>query len=302
MKILDDLKKSRGNLSEASLKTYKSVLNSVYKAFENESLNENIGKEYFCKNKTKILDFLKDLNDSKRKTILSALVVLCEGDKAKDIFRESLLEESDKAREQAKENRGQMTDKQKENWIEWKDVLDIHSKLGKEASPLLNKVNLNNIDFNKIQDYILLSLYVLQDPRRSLDYSCLKIKNVDKKSNKDNYIDGKNFIFNTYKTANLYGQQKIPINTKLKTLLNKWIKILNEYDSEYLLISPQTKKCLNVVQINQRLNKIFGKKVGSSMLRHSYLSSIYDVEKMNKTAQNMAHSVDMAVNTYAKKK
>lgn len=298
-KLVDDLKKSRGNLSDGSIKTYKSVIGSLYKGLGGE---ESPSKEYFCKNAKKALEHISELSNSKRKTTLSALVVLCDGDKAKDLYRESLMEESDKSREESKDHQNEMTEKQKENWIDWKDVLNLHAQMNKEVSPLFVKEKLNNTDFNKIQDYIILSLYVLQDPRRSLDYSCMRIKNIDKKANKENYIDGKNFIFNTYKTANLYGQQKIPINTKLKTVLTKWMKILNDNDSEYLLISPQTKKCLNVVQLNQRLNKIFGKKVGSSMLRHSYLSSVYDVEKMNEIANNMGHSKEVAISTYAKKK
>lgn len=304
-KLVEDLKKSRGNLSDGSIKTYKSVIGSLYKGLGG---TEYPNKEYFCKNTKKALEYISELSNSKRKTTLSALVVLCHGDKAKDLYRESLMEESDKAREENKDNQNEMSDKQRENWIDWKDVLTLHTQMGKEVSPLFVKNKLSNTDFNKMQDYIILSLYVLQDPRRSLDYSCMKIKNIDKKGNKENYIDGKNFIFNTYKTSNLYGQQKIPINSKLKTLLNKWIKILNDFESdtgqniEYLLISPQTKKCLNVVQLNQRLNKIFGKRVGSSMLRHSYLTSLYDVEKMNKIASNMAHSTQVALSTYAKKK
>lgn len=299
-KIVEDLKKSRSNLSDGSIKTYKSVILSAYKLLNPDS-ESNPSKEYFCKNVKKVIDGMKSLSNSKRKTTLSALVVLCDGDKAKDLYRESLLEESDKTKEENKNNKNEMTDKQRENWIDWKDVLSLHSQMGKEVSPLFSKEKLSNVEFNKVQDYILLSLYVLQDPRRSLDYSCMKIKNIDKKS-KENYIDGKNFIFNVYKTSNLYGQQKVLINTKLKTLLNKWIKILNNHESEYLLISPQTKKCLNTVQINQRLNKIFGKKIGSSMLRHSYLSSIYDVEKMDKIASNMGHSKEVAISEYAKKK
>lgn len=299
-KIVEDLKKSRSNLSDGSIKTYKSVISSIYKLLMPDS-ESNPSKEYFCKNAKKVINGMSSLSDSKRKTTLSALVVLCDGDKSKDLYRESLLEESDKSKEENKNHKNEMTDKQKENWIDWKDVISLHNQMGKEVTPLLSKDKLTNIEFNKVQDYILLSLYVLQDPRRSLDYSCMKIKNIDKKS-KENYIDGKNFIFNVYKTSNLYGQQKIPINTKLKTLLNKWIKILNNHDSEYLLISPQTKKCLNVVQINQRLNKIFGKKIGSSMLRHSYLSSLYDVEKMDKISSNMAHSIKTQLDTYVKKK
>jgi hypothetical protein len=47
--------------------------------------------------------------------------------------------------------------------------------------------------------------------------------------------------------------------------------------------------------ITRILNKTFGKKVGSSMLRHIYLSSKYGkvVDEMKEDANAMSHSVDM---------
>jgi hypothetical protein len=46
----------------------------------------------------------------------------------------------------------------------------------------------------------------------------------------------------------------------------------------------------SVNAITRILNRIFGKSVGATMLRHIYLSSKYDVEEMNKDAEIMAHS------------
>ena len=299
-KVSDDLKQSRNTLSDGSIKTYKSILSTLYKKMNDISKIEEKDdlQGFFCKNPKETLKFLSDLSPSKRKTTLSALVVLCfNNEKAKDIYREQLIEDSDKYKEEKKENGNQMSEKQKENWIDWKDVVNIHNQLGKEVNPLFSKPSLTSGDFMKLQDYIILSLYVLQDPRRSLDYVSMRIKNIDKKDTTENYIDGKNFVFNNYKTKSLYGQQKIPISIKLKTLLNKWIKI---NPTEYLLVSPTSGKPLNIVQLNQRLNKIFGKKIGSNMLRHSYLTSLYDVEKMNKISTNMAHSTQQALSTYAK--
>ena len=299
-KVADDLKQSRNSLSDGSIKTYKSILSTLYKKMNDKNSIEEKDdlQDFFYKNPKDTLKFLSDLSPSKRKTTLSALVVLCfSNDKAKDIYREQLIEDSDKHKEDQKENGNDMTDKQKENWVDWKDVVNIHNQLGKEINPLFSKPNQTSSDFMKLQDYIILSLYVLQDPRRSLDYVSMRIKNIDKKDTVENYIDGKNFVFNNYKTKSLYGQQKIPISTKLKTLLNKWVKI---NPTEYLLVSPTTGKPLNTVQLNQRLNKIFGKKVGSNMLRHSYLTSLYDIEKMNKISHNMAHSVNMQMDTYVK--
>jgi len=46
--------------------------------------------------------------------------------------------------------------------------------------------------------------------------------------------------------------------------------------------------------ITRILNKIFGKRISSSMLRHIYLSSLYGdtLEKMKETADKMGHSIE----------
>jgi hypothetical protein len=50
-----------------------------------------------------------------------------------------------------------------------------------------------------------------------------------------------------------------------------------------------------VNSITRILNRIFGKSIGSSMLRHSYISSKYAAvnEEMKEDAKNMSHSLGM---------
>jgi hypothetical protein len=54
--------------------------------------------------------------------------------------------------------------------------------------------------------------------------------------------------------------------------------------------------------ITRLLNKIFGKSVGSSLLRNMYLSNKYGdmVEELKKDTKNMATSVDVELSTYIK--
>jgi hypothetical protein len=47
----------------------------------------------------------------------------------------------------------------------------------------------------------------------------------------------------------------------------------------------------SVNSITRVLNKIFGKQIGSSMLRHIYLSSKYNIEEMKKDADAMGHTL-----------
>ena len=126
-------------------------------------------------------------------------------------------------------------------------------------------------DKQDIQDYVILSLMsgILIPPRRLKDYVDFKIRNVDDKI--DNYKSGSKLYFNSYKTAKTYGEQVIPIPPILVRLLLKWSTI-NE--SDHLLIDSNNKPLSNV-KLNQRLNKIFNKKVSCNAFRHTYLSEKY---------------------------
>jgi hypothetical protein len=61
---------------------------------------------------------------------------------------------------------------------------------------------------------------------------------------------------------------------------------------------------LTPVKRNQRLNKIFGKKVSCNILRHSFLTEKYKdipaIKQMQETANDMGHSINEAL-MYVKK-
>ena len=90
-------------------------------------------------------------------------------------------------------------------------------------------------------------------------------------------------VFNSYKTARTYGEQRVEIPKPLKSILTKWIK---RNPTEYLLFDSKSNK-LSSVKITQRFNVIFDGRVSTNSLRHSYLSNKYqDTIQLDK---NMAH-------------
>jgi hypothetical protein len=72
MEIKDYIKKKRSTLSDSSLTTYASVLKSLYKKIFGDG---KIDWDKFEDTKH-VLDFLKDVPPNRRKTILSALVIV----------------------------------------------------------------------------------------------------------------------------------------------------------------------------------------------------------------------------------
>jgi site-specific recombinase XerD len=283
MSITEVLKSNRPNLSASSLKTYSSVLRNLQKNMKGE------GIEWFSNNDTEIIEYLKDKTPQTKKTSLSALFVLTKNQSYKDVMMVVMKSINDTNKEQQK------NEKQKENWISVKEIQDIYDPLLVKIKPMLSgKAILNE---PMMMEFLLVSFLggVVKGlaPRRSQDYTELKIRNYDTKT--DNYYKSGKFYFNIYKTAKNYGLQVTDVPKELDIILKKWIKI-NKND--YMLYSSNNNK-LTSSQITRILNKAFDKNVSSSMLRHIYITNIYKdlpaLSKMESLANSMGHSLDQSM-------
>lgn len=133
-------------------------------------------------------------------------------------------------------------------------------------------------------EHVVLSLYIELPPRRSKDYLEMTL---DGESNL--YSNGV-FIFKDYKTAKTYGEQVAVATPFLKMTINKY---LNGRTIGYLL--ERDGKKLGANGITYILNYFLGKGIGSTELRHIYISHVTgDMNKAKaKLATQMAHSVNM---------
>jgi hypothetical protein len=257
------IKEKRPTLSESSVKTYTSTLTPLYKRIWTN--DKDIDPSKFANNVDMVLDFCKDIDPKYRRTIMSALVVITGDNK----YREQMWKDKEvtekKLQEQTK------TEDQKENWLETDDISTIWDQLKKNALSTYKKKVFTPTDLQEIQKYILVSLMggIYIPPRRAKDYFDFKIKNIDRE--KDNYMDKNELVFNSYKTAKTYGEQRVSIPKELKSVLTKWIKI---NPTDYLFFDYNGNQ-LDAIKMNQRLNAIFKKKVGINQLRKTYLSGKY---------------------------
>ena len=290
--LSDFIKSKRETLSPSSLKTYTSILKNLYKRCYGAG---EIDPEKFSDTE-KVLEHLKDLEPSKRKTILSALVIITDKKPYRDIMMEdiakynSIMDTHDKS------------DKEKESWLNQDDITSVLNKLKEEATFLYKKKALTMTDLQQIQNYIIICVlggtYIA--PRRSTDYCLLKIRNFNK--DEDNYFEKNQMVFNKYKTAKTYKQQIIVVPSELKSILNKWIKV---NPTDYLLFDVNGSQLTNV-KMTQRLNKIFGKKSSVNSLRHSYLTSKFgsqiEIQKeMDDVSKQMGTSSSTVQDIYLKK-
>jgi len=255
--------KARPALSKSSVQTYTSVLSSLHnKVFGRTDAGS---LEDFDQDE-RILHFLKSKPASSRKSVLASLVVLT----GNDAFKKAMS--SDIATFQAEMEKQESTPKQKQSEISPEEIKNIFDKLAANAAQLYLKKHRTVSDLMEISDYVILALLsgIFIPPRRSLDYTAFKIKNID--HDVDNYLDKNELVFNTYKTSRCYGRQTVSIPPALKTILTKYFKI---NPTEYLLFDSKFKQLTSVV-LNQRLCRIFGgRKIAVNAIRHSYLTSKY---------------------------
>lgn len=279
------IKHKRPNLSKQSINTYASILKNLYiRVFGNDELSpitaSQLNIDDFSKS-TDILNHLKTIPPNKRKTVLSALVIITDIPE----YRNQMLKDIDSYTED--QHKQEKSEKQHDSWVEGDEIKMIYDKLAKEAKLLYKKDDLTMTDLQTIQNYVILSLLggLYIPPRRSKDYVDFKIHDIDK--GHDNYLFKDHLIFNSYKTAKTYGRQMVAVPKELKTILNKWIKI---NPTNYLLFDSNKNRLSNV-KLNQRLNKLFdNKKVGVNQLRHTFLSDKYQesIETNNKMADDLA--------------
>jgi integrase len=285
--ISDLIKQKRPNLNEKSIKTYTSILKTISKDLGMKDLKD------FKKTK-EILEYLKDMPGSVRKTRLSALLVITGDDK----FKEQMLKDINNYNKDKKN--GNKNEKETEAWMTKEEIKKIFDNLKKRASVNYKKGDLKMKELQEIQDFVMLSLFILIPPRRALDFTEMKIKNID--TEKDNYIKNKTMVFNIYKTSKIKGQDKIEIPKELKLILNKWLRV---NPTEYLLFDSKGNK-LSSVKVNQRFNKIMNKPNFSvNMFRKVFLTDKYkdtikkmkdleeDLEDMGSSTKQIQHYVKL---------
>jgi hypothetical protein len=293
---ISTITKHRPNLSVSSLKTYRSILFNLFKKIKPE---DKYDKDYFITHPRQTIEFLKDIKPALRKTTLSALTVYTlDDDKVSNLYKIQMMADGKIAKVETMDQ--EKNDKQKDNWITQEEVIQKYNALEKVIKPIFNDSGtLSTRDLEKIQDYIIASVYTLIPPRRLMDYSEFKLK--DFVEDEDNYMKNGIFYFNKFKTAK-FKKDSFKVPTKLKNLIQKWGRITN---SPYLLFQSRNKdKQISPSFLNSTLHRIFGKKISVNNLRHSYLTEYYKdtpaLKDMKELNEKMGHSLETSLE-YVKK-
>ena len=204
------------------------------------------------------------------------------------------------------------TKKEKENMVSQQEIKDLIKSLKQKFQKLALKRDAFTY-FELYKRYLVLNLYHLIPPLRNDFIGCEVYEDeVVYQDMEKNYIflKKKQLVLNRYKTRNTYGTGNIiDLPKELVDIIRRWIEVRNiirpEIENVKELLLTQDFKPMTQVNLTQFLNRIFGKNVSTTMLRKSYLSEKYPVDKtaeeMRNDARSMTHSVSTQQTTYRKK-
>ena len=294
----------------------KNITDSTYNLYAKNLLKLNGKKEIrnlnFLKNVEKNVEKISHLKPNTRRTYVISIVSLLKEEpsqrKLYDKYYKILLEYNN-----ALKVNNTKSDTQKENWMTSEQVSNIFEKLQKETEPLLQNKKWTEEEYNTYQSFVILALYVLNPPRRNMDYQLMKIvpKYSDGMDRSANYLDieAKQFVFNNYKTAKTYQTQRVEIADSLFEIINSFLKfhplkkeLLKKKYMVNFLVTQDGQPFKSPNAMTRILNKVFHKKLGCSMLRHIYLTDKYGEQSdaLQKDAISMGTSIPTIQNQYIK--
>ena len=267
----------------------------------------------FLMDKDAIANVIKDKAESTQISYYNAVIIALLTSKTYKKLKEEYQKLYTPKREALKnKDVHEKTEKQQEAMISMEEVNTIKNKLKEEVEEFNKKKTLTEQEYDKYLYYVLVSLYTDIAPRRNMDYTHMVIlkKRPSEMNNTKNYLllDEKKFVFNTYKTKREHGSQELDIPETLMKTIDQYCKVradmkkFNGKSAEVpLLVHHNGKEVYHSNGITKLLNKVFGKNVACTALRHIYLSDKYaDITKEKiKDASDMAHSLSLQ-NEYIK--
>ena len=265
----------------------------------------------FLKDVEKITDKLQKYKENTKRgfliSIVSALSLDKKHKKLYDTYYKLMMDKNKELK--AVEASGEKTETQQKNWITWDEVGTKMKDLEDKVNSFSKEINAHQYDI--LLQEIILALYYYKAPRRNEYQKMNLVKTITGQPDTLNYLDydKKQFVFNVFKTARKEGQVKEDIPPELFAIIQKYLKYhplvkgkITKATNVPFLVYHDGKPLSQINAITRVLNKIFGKAVGSSMLRSIYLTSKYGniKEEMREDSKAMSHSVQTQQNNYVK--
>ena len=317
-----DIKKSRPNLKENSVKQYETHLNKLKKIYESDNYD-------FLSFPESVAEKLKDKHYTSQRNSYNAIIILLLALNHDDKYNE-LIEKYQKIRDSLNnkydedQSKGKISDKQKANFAEFSEIEGMIKKMENQIKEqgLKKKEILTGKEKELLMVYTIFSFLIQIPTRNDMSGQLLisksqynKLTEEDKKNN--NYlVKNKNSmtgIYNEYKTSKKYGEKKIDIPKNLEKILNMYIRKTGKKYGDPLFVSS-TGKELSRNAISQLLlkttKKYLNKNISTTLMRKIVASHHFGEgtefaklkEKQEDLANKMGHSVAVMDKVYIKEK
>jgi len=314
--LVDDIKKSRPNIKENTIKQYEVNLKKLQKIYDTEGYD-------FLSKPDDVMDKLKDLHYLSQRNILNAIVVLLMALNHDEKYDELLItygdlrdELNDKYSDEQKS--GVISDKQSKNFTDIESIYKMINDMAEDLKPIKKKSKdeITKKEIQLLQAYVLFNIYSRMPMRNDVagmmvinQAAYKKLSEDEKKENNYLVVPSKGniyFVLNKYKTSKKYQELDLPIEDKdLRRILRYYLK-MSGIEKGGILFKTSTGKPLTRTELSKVLlkysQKYMGKSISTTLLRKIYLSSKYgdmkkELEKDNKV---MGHSKAVALDTYVK--
>ena len=279
------------HLSESSIRTHTASVNSICTL-----TGIKCDPVVFCERSEEIHDaVMKRYPSATRKTYFQALTKFTAEHRQTEGFKrfdQQFKEDASlcKKASESQEAPAKYTDLV-EQGASWQTILDTHQALERKYSDFLEEKELSPNERHNLQKYVLLSCFVLTEPRRSLDWVSFVLR--DESKDNDNYLerDGDDYVlvFNVYKTEGKYGTQRLKIDPKLGQIIEKW----RRHNPTKWFLLKRNHYPMDASGLCHFFYEIFnGRRITPNILRHMYLAQFQNQDqKMTEIAERMAHSV-----------
>ena len=266
--IMEDIKESRPNLKENTIKQYMTNLKKLKTIFDTDNYD-------FLDEPDNVMDKISHLHYTSQRNHLNAIIVLLmalnnteEYDELIETYSKKRDELNDKYSEDQKS--GIISDKQSKNFSTTDEIYEMINKMADELKPIKKKENLSSKELALLQVFTIFNIYVRLPMRNDVAgmevinkrvYN--KLNEEDKKSKNFLVLEKNNmyFVLNKYKTSKKYEELKIDIPKDLKKLLRYFIKV----NGMGVLFKSSTGKTLTRNALSQLLIKTSQKYMGKSI-------------------------------------
>ena len=306
------IKKSRPNLSEVSINQYLSSLRTLNGGQPINDLN-------FLNDFDGVMLSLKKKKPTTVKNYANAAIVALTSVAADPALVKKYADVRDALNTQYSEFHAthEKTPKQEANWVEFGEYRSMVDGLREEVAGVLKEKEWSVQTRRKYQEYLLPLIFTVLPLRNEFVMTVVSKSAFNRltpaEKEKGNYFvapqKGPMFlVINQYKTSKRYGEKIIELeDPELVASLKVWLKhrpadTTSLFFEPVGMVEPATSGSITKVMTAVSKRELGGKSIGSSLLRHIFLSAKYadTLKEMEADAEVMGHSVETAQKIYVK--